>query len=46
MGSFDAINMVLIMSLREIEGREASPIGRVIDSQSRQNKGKWRNFRL
>ena len=31
---FDAINMVLIMNLREIEGRDASPNGDVIDSQS------------
>ncbi|OAO00802.1 transposase [Sphingomonadales bacterium EhC05] len=33
-GLFDAINMVLAMNLREIEGREASPSGGVIDSQS------------
>ena len=33
-GLFDAINMVLVMNLREIEGREASPSGGVIDSQS------------
>lgn len=33
-GLFDAINMVLVMSLREIEGREASPSAGVIDSQS------------
>ncbi len=31
---FDAINMVLVMNLREIEGREASPSAGVIDSQS------------
>jgi len=33
-GLFDAINMVLVMNLREIEGREASPSAGVIDSQS------------
>jgi transposase len=33
-GLFDAINMMLIMNLREIEGREASPSAGVIDSQS------------
>jgi transposase len=33
-GLFDAINMALVMSLREIEGREASPSVGVIDSQS------------
>ena len=33
-GLFDAINMLLVMNLREIEGREASPSARVIDSQS------------
>jgi len=33
-GLFDAINMPLVMSLREIEGREASPSAGVIDSQS------------
>ncbi len=33
-GLFDAINMVLVMNLREIEGREASPTAGVIDSQS------------
>jgi transposase len=33
-GLFDAINMALVMSLREIEGREASPSAGVIDSQS------------
>ena len=33
-GLFDAMNMVLVMSLREIEGREASPSAGVIDSQS------------
>ena len=32
-GLFDAINMVLVMNLREIEGREASPSAGVIDSQ-------------
>jgi len=31
---FDSINMVLVMNLREIEGREASPSAGVIDSQS------------
>lgn len=33
-GQFDAINMALVMNLREIEGREASPGAGVIDSQS------------
>lgn len=33
-GLFDTINMILVMSLREIEGREASPSAGVIDSQS------------
>lgn len=33
-GLFDTINMVLVMNLREIEGREASPSASVIDSQS------------
>ena len=33
-GLFDSINMVLVMNLREIEGREASPSAGVIDSQS------------
>lgn len=33
-GLFDAINMVLVMNLREIEGRKASPSAGVIDSQS------------
>jgi transposase len=33
-GLFDAMNMVLVMSLREIEGRKASPSAGVIDSQS------------
>lgn len=33
-GLFDAINMPLVMSLREIEGREASLSAGVIDSQS------------
>jgi len=33
-GLFDAINMALVMSLREIEGREASPSTGVIDTQS------------
>ena len=33
-GLFDAINTVLVMNLREIEGREASPTAGVIDSQS------------
>jgi len=31
---FDAINTLLVMSQREIEGREASPSAGVIDSQS------------
>lgn len=33
-GLFDAINTVLVMNLREIEGREASPSAGVLDSQS------------
>lgn len=33
-GLFDAINMMLVMNLREIERREASPSAGVIDSQS------------
>lgn len=33
-GLFQAINTVLLMNLREIEGREASPSAGVIDSQS------------
>ena len=33
-GLFGAINTVLVMNLREIEGREASPSAGVIDSQS------------
>jgi transposase len=33
-GLFDAFNTVLLMNLREIEGREASPTAGVIDSQS------------
>ena len=33
-GLFDAINTVLVMNLREIEGRQASPTAGVIDSQS------------
>lgn len=33
-GLFSAMNTVLVMSLREIEGREASPSAGVIDSQS------------
>jgi transposase len=33
-GLFNAINTVLVMNLREIEGREASPSAGVIDSQS------------
>lgn len=33
-GLFDAINMTLVMNLREIEGRQASPSAGVIDSQS------------
>jgi transposase len=32
-GLFDAVNTVLVMNLREIEGREASPTAGVIDSQ-------------
>ena len=31
---FESINTVLVMNLREIEGREASPSAGVIDSQS------------
>ncbi|CAP55513.1 transposase [Gluconacetobacter diazotrophicus PA1 5] len=33
-GVFEVMNTVLVMSLREIEGREASPSAGVIDSQS------------
>ena len=33
-GLFQAINVVLVMNLRQIEGREASPSAGVIDSQS------------
>jgi transposase len=33
-GLFETINTVLVMNLREIEGREASPCAGVIDSQS------------
>jgi transposase len=33
-GLFESINAVLVMNLREIEGREASPSAGVIDSQS------------
>jgi putative transposase len=33
-GLFEAMNTVLVMSLREIEGRAASPSAGVIDSQS------------
>jgi transposase len=33
-GLFETINTVLVMNLREIEGREASPSAGVIDSQS------------
>ena len=33
-GLFDAMNMTLVMNLREIEGREASPSAGVIDSES------------
>jgi transposase len=33
-GLFEVMNTVLVMSLREIEGREASPSAGVIDSQS------------
>ncbi|WP_254512037.1 transposase, partial [Komagataeibacter oboediens] len=33
-GLFEAMNTVLVMNLREIEGREASPSAGVIDSQS------------
>ncbi|TDW63060.1 transposase [Novosphingobium sp. PhB55] len=33
-GLFDAMNVVLVINLREIEGREASPTAGVIDSQS------------
>lgn len=33
-GLFEAINTVLVMNLREIEGRQASPSAGVIDSQS------------
>lgn len=33
-GLLEALNTVLIMNLREIEGREASPSAGVVDSQS------------
>src|ERR1019366_2511631 len=33
-GLFETINTLLVMNLREIEGREASPTAGVIDSQS------------
>jgi transposase len=33
-GLFETINTLLVMNLREIEGREASPSAGVIDSQS------------
>ena len=33
-GLFESINTVLVLNLREIEGREASPSAGVIDSQS------------
>ena len=33
-GLFESINTMLVMNLREIEGREASPSAGVIDSQS------------
>jgi transposase len=33
-GLLEAMNTVLVMNLREIEGREASPSACVIDSQS------------
>lgn len=33
-GLFESINAVLVMNLREIEGREANPSAGVIDSQS------------
>ena len=33
-GLFETINTVLVMNLREIKGREASPSAGVIDSQS------------
>ena len=33
-GLFETINIVLVMNLREVEGREASPSAGVIDSQS------------
>jgi putative transposase len=34
MGLFETINHLLVMSTRELEGREASPTAGVIDSQS------------
>lgn len=34
MGLWSTINQLLVMSVREIEGREASPSAGVIDSRS------------
>jgi transposase len=46
MGLFAAINRLLVMSARELEGREASPTAGVIDSETRENDLKRRGLRL
>jgi hypothetical protein len=43
---FAAINHLLVMSARELEGREASPTAGVIDSETRENDRKRRGLRL
>lgn len=45
-GLFEAMNTVLVMNLREIEGREASSSVGVIDCQSVKTTESGRNFRL